>query len=135
MIGSFGLCGNLAAIVTLSRPQMRNSINTMLTALVSSDCLVILTGLLMFSFTAFHHTGWVVFETYFLTIYPHIVPFVYPVALTAQTCSAYLTMAVTVERYLAVCWPLKARSICTIGKAKTAIGSVAGFAVIYNIPR
>ena len=63
VIGSFGLCGNLAAIVTLSRPQMRNSINTMLTALVSSDCLVILTGLLMFSFTAFHHTGWVVFET------------------------------------------------------------------------
>ena len=43
-VGSFGLLGNLAAIVTLSRPQMRNSINTMLTALVSSDCLVILTG-------------------------------------------------------------------------------------------
>jgi len=61
IMGLFGLLGNLAAIVTLSRPQMRNSINTMLTALVSSDCLVILTGLLMFSFTAFHHTGWVVF--------------------------------------------------------------------------
>ena len=89
----------------------------------------------MFSFTAFHHTGWVVFETYHWIIYPHIVPFVYPVALIAQTGSAYITMAVTVERYLAVCWPLKARSICTIGKAKTVIASVAGFAVIYNIPR
>ena len=56
-------------------------------------------------------------------------------ALIAQTCSVYVTMAVTIERYLAVCWPLKARSICTIGKAKTVIVSVAGFAVIYNIPR
>ena len=77
--------GNLAAIVVLTRPQMRNSINTMLTALVSSDCLVILTGLLMFSFTAFHHTGWLLFETYNLTIYPYIVPYVYPLALTVQT--------------------------------------------------
>ena len=44
IVGLFGLLGNIAAIVTLSRPQMKNSINTMLTALVSSDCLVILTG-------------------------------------------------------------------------------------------
>ena len=84
-MGSLGLLGNLAAIVVLTRPQMRNSINTMLTALVSSDCLVILTGLLMFSLTAYKHTGWLLFETYNLTIYPYIVPYVYPLALTVQT--------------------------------------------------
>ena len=133
-VGSLGLLGNLAAIVTLSRPQMRNSINTILIGLVSCDCLLIVTSLLMFSFTVFHHTGWAIFQAY-KDIYPYAVPFVYPVALIAQTGSAYLTMSVTVERYLAVCWPLKARSVCTIGRAKTAVGCVAGFAVVYNIPR
>ncbi len=62
-------------------------------------------------------------------------PFVYPIALIAQTGSAYLTMAVTVERYLAVCWPLRARSICTIGRAKMAVAVVLSFAIIYNVPR
>lgn len=135
VVGLLGLLGNLAAIVTLSRPQMRNSINTMLIGLVSCDCLLIVTSLLMFSFTVFHHTGWTIFEVYFNNIYPYAIPFVYPVAMVAQTGSAYLTMSVTVERYLAVCWPLKARSICTIGRAKTAVACVAGFAVLYNVPR
>ena len=56
-VGFFGLLGNLASIVILSRPQMRNSINTILIALVSSDILLILTSILMFSFTVFQHTG------------------------------------------------------------------------------
>ena len=56
-LGIFGLMGNLASIVILSRPQMRNSINTILIALVSCDILLILTSILMFSFTVFRHTG------------------------------------------------------------------------------
>ena len=56
-LGIFGLMGNLASIVILSRPQMRNSINTILIALVTFDILLILTSILMFSFTVFRHTG------------------------------------------------------------------------------
>ncbi len=135
IIGLLGLLGNLASIVILSRPQMHNSINTILIGLVSCDCLLIATSLMMFSLTVFHHTGWALFEAYYNQVYPYLVRFVYPIAMVAQTGSAYLTMAVTVERYLAVCWPLKARSICTIGRAKTAVGCVTGFAIVYNIPR
>jgi hypothetical protein len=75
------------------------------------------------------------FQGYYWHIYPYAVPFVYPVALIAQTGSAYLTMAVTMERYIAVCWPLRARSLCTIGRAKTAVGVVTGCAITYNVPR
>ena len=134
-VGLLGLLGNLASIVTLSRPQMKNSINTILIGLVSCDSLLIVTSLLMFSLTVFHHTGWTIFEFYNDHIYPFAIPFIYPVAIIAQTGSAYLTVTVTIERYMAVCWPLKARSICTIGRAKTAVGCVAAFAILYNIPR
>ena len=56
-VGLFGLCGNMASIFIFSRPQMRNSINTILIALVSCDLLVILTSILMFSLTVFGNTG------------------------------------------------------------------------------
>ena len=39
----------------------------------------------------------------------------------AQSSSAYLTLCVTIERYVAVCRPLKARAICTYGRAREAI--------------
>ena len=135
VVGLMGLLGNLACIVTLSRPQMKNSINTILLGLVSCDCILIVTSLILFSLTVFHHTGWAPFTFYYLHMYPLAVPFIYPVAIIAQTGSAYLTMAVTIERYMAVCWPLKARFICTIGKAKLSLACVAAFAILYNIPR
>ena len=48
----------------------------------------------------FRYTGNQFFQDYYWRIYPYVVPFVYPVALMAQTGSAYLTLAVTIERYL-----------------------------------
>jgi hypothetical protein len=43
------------------------------------------------------------------------------VGLMAQTGSVYLTVCVAVERYVAVCHPLKAKSLCTFGRAKTYV--------------
>ena len=76
-----------------------------------------------------------VFDFYYWRIYPYILAFVYPVAMMAQTGSIYMTLSVTIERYLVVCWPLKSRSICTNGRAKQAVILFALFAVLYNIPR
>ena len=53
----------------------------------------------------------------------------------AQSSSAYLTLCVTIERYVAVCRPLKARAICTYGRARTCVLVVGACAVAYNIPR
>ena len=79
----------------------------------SCDSLVIITSIFMFSFTVFRHTGTYIFTYYYLHVYPYAVTIVYPIALCCQTGSAYLTLAVTLERYVAVCWSLKARHLCT----------------------
>ena len=52
-----------------------------------------------------------------------------------QTGSAYMTLCVTFERYLVVCWPLRARHLCTVGRAKLAVVAFFLFAVSYNVPR
>ena len=67
--------------------------------------------------------------------FPYATPYVYPMALTAQTASVYLTVAITVERYVAVCLPLKARSLCTHKRARWCVLAVFSFAVLYNFTR
>jgi hypothetical protein len=99
-VGVLGLLGNVVSIVVLSRPQMKSSINTLLIGLVGCDSLLIITSIFMFCFTVFRYTGSQFFQDYYWRVYPYVVPFVYPVALMAQTGSAYLTLAVTIERYL-----------------------------------
>ena len=47
------------------------------------------------------------FAFYYRELFPYLVPFVYPLALIAQTGSVYTTLAVTIERYIVICWPLR----------------------------
>lgn len=68
-------------------------------------------------------------------IYQLITPIIFPLALIAQTGSVYLTVTVTIERYIAVCRPLRARLLCTYGRAKMYVMCVAIFSIVYNLPR
>lgn len=62
-------------------------------------------------------------------------PYAYPTALIAQTCSIYTTVAFTVERWIAVCRPLRAAKMCTISRARKTIFGIVVLSVVYNIPR
>lgn len=46
-----------------------------------------------------------------------------------------LLLGVTIERYVAVCLPLKARVLCTFGRARMYVATIGVFALLYNIPR
>ena len=67
--------------------------------------------------------------------FPLTTPYVYPVGMAAQTASVYLTVVVTIERYIVVCWALKARSLCTCRRAKLSIIIVCVFSLLYNTSR
>lgn len=88
IVGVLGLIGNIISIVILSRPQMKSSINAILIGLVSCDSLLILTSFLLFTVNAlgapWRLAGGYVFNFYYWEIYPYILPFVYPIALSAQ---------------------------------------------------
>ena len=76
------------------------------------------------------------FHTYFYDIFPYITPLVvYPIGMIAQTGSVGCTICVTIERYVAVCQPLKARFLCTYGRAKIYVICISIFSILYNIPR
>jgi len=134
-VGVLGLVGNLLSIFILSRPQMKGSTNCILIGLATYDSILIISSILMFGLPAVFNYSKTLFSFYYWEIFPFITPFVYPIGLIAQTTSAYLTLCVTVERYVAVCQPLKARSLCTYGRARSCVVIMGTAALIYNIPR
>ena len=134
-IGLLGLVGNLISVIVLSRPQMKSSINVILIGLASADSILIVTSILMFGLPAVHAYNPNLFSFYRFNVFPYITPFVYPIGMIAQTGSVYLTLCVTVERYVAVCLPLRARSICTYTRACIYVAVIAAFSTLYNLPR
>lgn len=103
--------------------------------MASFDAVLILTSILMFGLPAVHTYSPDWFHTYFYDVFPYITPVVYPVGMIAQTGSVYLTICVTIERYVAVCLPLKARYLCTYFRAKIYVACIGLLSLLYNIPR
>ncbi|XP_063867233.1 FMRFamide receptor-like isoform X2 [Scylla paramamosain] len=133
-VGLLGLAGNFISITILSRPKMQSSINCCLIGLTSFDMIVTTTSILMFGLPEIcEYTQ--TMEWYSQGIYQLITPIIFPLALIAQTGSVYLTVTVTLERYIAVCRPLRARVLCTYGRAKIYVMSVAFLSILYNLPR
>lgn len=133
-IGLLGILGNIISMIILSRPQMKSSINYLLIGLARVDTVLIMTSILLFGIPGVYpFTG--MFFTYFYVVYPHIVPVVYPLSMATQTASAYLTLTVTLERFVAVCHPLRARSLCTYGRARVYVVVIIIFSVVYNFPK
>jgi hypothetical protein len=124
-----GLIGNMLTIVILSQRAMRSSTNHYLTALAVWDSVVLICTFLLIGLIGFE------FEAYANHFHSYVVAYIYPVALIAQTATIWLTVSFTVERYIAVCHPLKAASMCTISRAKFVILGVSVGSTLYNIPR
>ncbi|XP_059054666.1 FMRFamide receptor-like [Achroia grisella] len=133
-IGAGGLLGNGLSALVLSRPQMRSSVNCLLVGLAACDTVLILTSILLFGLTAIYpYTGRL--RYYYYHVCPHITPYAYPIANAAQTMSVYLTLIVTVERWVAVCHPFRAKALCTSSRARWYVLGTAAFALAYNAPK
>lgn len=121
LIGMVGILGNSLSLIILSRPQMRSSINYLLIALARCDIILIITSMLLFGFHSIYpysyndETGGSMFWfRYTYNVYPRIIKYLFTLAVIAQTANCYLTLLVSLERYVAVCHPLRAVSLYKI---------------------
>lgn len=134
LVGVLGIFGNIISMIILSRPQMKSSINYLLIGLARCDTVLIVTSVLLFGIPAIYpYTGHLF--VYYYNVYPHLAPILFPLAMIAQTVTVYLTLTVTLERFVAVCHPLRARSLCTYGRARTYVLLIIIFSTLYNLPR
>ena len=126
-----GIIGNLLTFVVFIKFKPRSSTNVYLTALAISDTIKLLCDFLYFIVVFLekierHDASVKVFVT------------LYPVAhyiLNFSLCNtAWLTVSVAIERYIYMKWPERARTICTITRAKITCCVVWMAAMLITVP-
>lgn len=68
-------------------------------------------------------------------VLPYAGKYLFPTAIIAETGTVYLTVLVTVNRYLAVCRPYAAPGRRSVEAARLHVLAVAVFSIVYNLPR
>ena len=69
------------------------------------------------------------------SVLPYAGKYLYPTAFVAETGTVYLTVLVTINRYLAVCRPYDPPGRRSVEAARLHVLAVAVFSVVYSLPR
>ncbi|KAK7898493.1 hypothetical protein WMY93_019346 [Mugilogobius chulae] len=125
IICALGMIGNVMVIlVVLTTKHMRTPTNCYLVSLAVADLMVLIAAGLpsiadsLFASWVFGHYGCLCI-TYFQYL-----------GINASSCSI---TAFTIERYIAICHPIKAQFLCTLSRAKKIIVSVWVFTSLYCV--
>ena len=124
ILGILGIFGNLLALVVLSRPKLRDIFHQLLFAVASFDLMYIIVGGVNYTFKAFEANSDV-----YVYLYPHII---HPFTHIAATGVIFMTVAITIERYLGLCHPFLPP---TSRKAWYYVLPVVIISVAMNIPK
>ena len=128
----FGFCGNALSMVCLSRDRSRTATPFLLASLEAADTLFLVTVLILRVF----NTVSMYFDFYYHPlVWAYAGKYVYPFAMIAETGTVYITLLVTLNRYVSVCKPQDAPQMCSVAHARQHVLFVIAFSVIFNIPR
>ena len=106
-----GVIGNLLSMIVLRRDRDRpNATNWLLQALAVVDTVYLLASVLIQPLKTVNDIGDPEGPRATLRrVFPYVEPQAWALASTAQTATVWLVLLVTVDRYVAVCRPLKVR--------------------------
>ena len=124
VLGILGIFGNLLALIVLSRPNLRDVFHQLLFAVASFDLMYIVVGGVNYTFKAFNANSDV-----YVYLYPHII---HPFTHIAATGVIFMTVAITIERYLGLCHPFLPH---TSRKAWYYVVPVVIISVTMNVPK
>ncbi|XP_067651002.1 FMRFamide receptor-like [Haliotis asinina] len=125
-LACFGIVANIVSIRVLTHKSIWSATSILLISLVVYDTLFLITGAVVII------AGLPEYEEDHLFI---TVTVFYPFRYISQMGSVYSLVAVTVERFIVVVMPLRARSIWTMNNARRVTIGVFIFSLGFNIPR
>lgn len=128
----FGFVGNSLSIFCLWKDKSKTATPALLINLEMAETLFLLTALLLRSVpTAYNYSNPGTTNSEWSFTYYQIL---FPLARSFQTCAIYSTILVTVNRYVAVCYPYRAKNLCSKKQATGQILVVWILSIIFNIP-
>lgn len=136
IVSLLGLVGNALTIVVLWRREMQSTTILYLRGLVVTDTGILLSAAIVltpFSCANYlHNDGLRYFSE---NVYPVMYTPMNFIVMTLQSCNVWITVSVSVERYIAICHPFRAARLCTRRKTFVVIVSITVVSVLYNVPR
>ncbi|XP_046379145.1 FMRFamide receptor-like [Haliotis rufescens] len=132
-IALFGLVANAMSIVVLSRYKQKSSAPLLLILLAVCDSLLLGSELVLETLATLA-SGKVISASYIDWLTPGYVIF-FHVPFIAQTGTTYMTVLITVERYIAVVKPFLASRLCSRSAAWKASAVILVWSVVYHTPK
>ena len=126
IIGTFGIIGNVSAIVVFTRQNLQKSFYGLMLSLAAFDLLYIITSILCYGIPPLSD------EYEESKMYNSNFYWIRALSKIAMTGSIYFTMAITVERYVTVCHPFY--RVSHSWPTKRFVLFLVVFAILYNIP-
>lgn len=121
----------LSLIIFAKASSRRRSINVLLCGLSASDLSLCILALPVFSLAQLQH----LIPGLPPSLANHLLVFCYPLCLMAQTMSVWMLVGITIDRWLAVCYPFSIRIHCTVKRARLIVLSTFLFSLFYNLVR
>ena len=127
-----GIIGNSLAFVVFWKDTIKTSTSFLFQALSLIDSVLLVSVFLIYTIDSFvEYTDMLQGLS---STSPYRIRWSFPVAMTAQTASIWVTVLIAVNRCVAVCLPYKASRWCTVYMAKKQLAVVLLIAVLYNAP-
>ena len=130
----FGIVGNVLSIIILERDRtVRNTTRYLLQMLGVSDSLYLVACLLFQTVGTLEEcTSWHAALNFYWT---HLKTAVYACASIAQTCTVWIVVIVTADRWVAITRPLQAPRYSTLSRVRKEVVIAWFIATVYNVPR
>lgn len=125
----FGTVGNIFSVVIWLRKPLMSSTGTYLIGLAIADIGVLFFFFICDSIKMLHpeldqNYSYAVFFSYIG----------YPIFYLFVICSIWITVGVTVDRYIQVCWIAQSKALCNQRRSLTGLGIIVLLCFIINIP-
>ena len=130
----FGISGNIVSILVLGKDRaVRRTTGFLLQNLAVADIFYLISCIFFQTiYTIVQFTDWVPSMRLY---WNYMGQYVWPCASIAQTCTVWLVVVVTADRYVAICRPLHAPQYSTMSRMRKAVVIVWFLSMAYNIPR
>ncbi|XP_044270726.1 FMRFamide receptor isoform X4 [Tribolium madens] len=122
-----GVGGNTVTVMVLTRKRMRCSTNIYLTALAVADIIYLL-FVFVLSFAVYDNINDRKYELFW-----RFFGLTHWLCDAASNASVWLTVSFTLERYIAVCHPIKGKVLCTENRAKIIITGITIFCILSTL--
>ena len=135
LMGVVCCCGivlNILSIICLAKDKSGSATPFLLISLEVADTLFLV---FVLPLRVIHSIAYFAGVTLLQPLYPYMAKFIFPLALICETGSIYMTILVTVNRFLSACFPYKVNSICSLKNSRLHVICVWIAAFLYNMPR